>query len=122
MLAVDDILQNLKRKVEPKKPAPKISPNNTPKAAIAKNRAKTQFKDQSQSWKSEKTEKDGPVLPKQELTKPLNQYNRWKHFGQEDHSSCSKMLKPMLAYGEKYCGNQDVANREPTKRLGKNRV
>jgi lipopolysaccharide export system permease protein len=74
-LAVDDILLNLKRKVEPPK-APVVAPI-TPKItpAIAKIDAKSRkARAMAAEIRKNKPASDGLVLPKQELTKPLNQY------------------------------------------------
>lgn len=73
-LAIDDIMTSLKRKVEP--PKPPTSPASTTAAVPEKLDAKTiKARAAAMELRKSRASQDGPLLPKQELTKPLNQYN-----------------------------------------------
>jgi lipopolysaccharide export system permease protein len=70
-MAVDDILLNLKRKVEPPKVLAPATPITTNTIDVNTIKARAQV----ERLRSNRASSDGLVLPKQELTKPLNQYS-----------------------------------------------
>jgi lipopolysaccharide export system permease protein len=70
-MAATDLLTSVKRKVEPPKP---VAPVKTPPDIKTLDEKTLKARIQAEEIRKNRASKDGPLLPKQELTKPLNQY------------------------------------------------